>query len=82
LAATRVVSQVIKTLQVEIPLTSLFEAPTVAEMAVIITENQAKRVSEAELAQMLREVEAMTEGEAQKQLAREIALISTRDEHE
>jgi hypothetical protein len=31
---------------------------------------------------MLREVEAMTEGEAQKQLAGESALISTGDEYE
>jgi tyrocidine synthetase III len=43
LAATRVISQVIKAFQVELPLGSLFEAPTVAEMAVIITETQAKQ---------------------------------------
>jgi len=68
LAATRIVSQVLKKFQFEMPLKALFDSPTVAEMAVIITENQAKRVSDAELARMLREVEAMTEEEAQKQL--------------
>ena len=36
LAATRVVSQVIKTFELELPLQSLFQSPTVAEMAAII----------------------------------------------
>jgi hypothetical protein len=42
----------------------------VAEIAVITTESQVKRASEAELAQMLREVEVTTEEEAQKILAK------------
>jgi hypothetical protein len=46
----------------------LFQAPTVAEMATIIMENQEKLASDAELAHMLREVEAMTEEEAQRRL--------------
>jgi hypothetical protein len=37
-------------------------------MAVIISENQAKRASDAELAQMLREVEAISEDEAQRRV--------------
>ena len=69
LAASSVVSRVIKTFQLDLPLRALFDAPTVAEMAAIITHNQAQRASDAELAQLLREVEAMTEQEAQKQLA-------------
>ena len=43
LAATRVVSSVISRFQLEIPLQSLFQSPTVAEMAVIITQNQTRR---------------------------------------
>jgi acyl carrier protein len=82
LSASRVISRVIQIFQLEIPINALFDAPTVAEMAVIITENRAKRVSDAELARMLREVEAMTEEEAQKRLAGESALSSTGDEHE
>jgi hypothetical protein len=42
-------------------LTAVFDAPTVAEMALIITANQSTRTSDAELAQILREVEGMTE---------------------
>ena len=69
LTASRVISRVIQTFQLELPVKALFDSPTVAEMAAIITENQAKRASDTELAQMLREVEAITEEEAQKQLA-------------
>jgi len=68
LTATRVISQVITQFRLELPLQSLFQSPTVAEMAGIITQNQAKRASDAELTQMLREVEAMTEDEAQRRV--------------
>ena len=44
LEATRVVSRVIKTFQVDVPLQALFAAPTVAEMAAMITEHQAKKL--------------------------------------
>ncbi|MGZ8478892.1 MAG: non-ribosomal peptide synthetase [Candidatus Binatia bacterium] len=69
LAAFRVVSRVIQTFALELPIKALFDAPTVAEMAAIIVQNQAKRASDEDLAQMLREVEAMTEDEARKQIA-------------
>jgi amino acid adenylation domain-containing protein len=82
LAASQVISRVIQTFQLELPVKALFDAPTVAEMAAIITQHQAKRASEAELPQMLREVEAMTEEEAQKQLAGERARSSSGDRNE
>ena len=71
LAAFRVISRVIQSFQLELPAKALFDAPTVAEMAAIITQNQTKQASHAEIAQMLSEVESMTEEEAQKQLAGE-----------
>ena len=58
----------IKHFQLDAPLQSLFQSPTVAKMAAVITQNQAKRASNAELTQMLREVEAMTDEEAQRRL--------------
>ena len=73
LAASRVIARLIQTFRLELPIKALFDAPTVAEMAAIITQNQTKQASDAELAQMLREVEAMTEEEAQRQLAKESA---------
>ena len=72
LAATRVVSKVIKTFQVEIPLTSLFEAPTVAEMAVVIAQNQANKAGQEELSPILTELEALSNEEARCLLAQEM----------
>jgi hypothetical protein len=68
LAASQLISRVIQTFQLDLSLKGLFDAPTVAEMAFIITQHQTNRVSEAELSQLIHEVEAMTELEAQEQL--------------
>ena len=71
LAATRVVSQVIKKFQLEIPLQVLFQSPTIAEMAQVITESQAKKLDEAELNRMLAELEALSDEQAQQAVARQ-----------
>ena len=73
LLATQVISRVIKTFRVELPLRSLFESPTVADMAVVITENMANKVGHEELARMLAELESLSDEEARKQLADEEA---------
>jgi acyl carrier protein len=64
LAAMRVISRVIQTFKLDVPILGLFDAPTVAQMAAIITQKHAQRASDAELAKMLSRVEAMTEEEA------------------
>jgi hypothetical protein len=64
LAAMRVISRVIQTFKLDVPIIGLFNSPTVAQMAAIITQTQAKRTSDAELVTMLSGVEAMTEEEA------------------
>src|SRR4029077_15742958 len=46
LAATQVVSRVIKRFQLEIPLQPLFQSPTVADMADVITKHQERNRSE------------------------------------
>lgn len=66
LAATRLISRVIQTFHLELPLKALFDSPTVAEMAEIIVQNQSKKASDEELARMLNEVETLSEEEAQK----------------
>ena len=71
LAASQVIARVIQTLQLELPIKALFDSPTVAEMASIVAQNQATQASEDELAQMLREVEAVTEEEARQLVAKE-----------
>jgi len=82
LAATRVVSQVIKTFRLEIPLRSLFESPTVEQMATVITESQAKILGEQGLQRILSELDSLSDEDAKKLLAGQGALDSTRDDHE
>ena len=71
LLASQVISRVIKSLQVEVPLRTLFEAPTVADMAVAIIQNQAEKAEEEDLDQILAELEALPHGEAQRLLSDE-----------
>lgn len=71
LAATRVVSQVIKQFQLELPLLSLFQSPTVAEMAAVIIEHRGKLLGEEELERLLSEVELMSDEEARQFVAKE-----------
>jgi acyl carrier protein len=46
LAATRVISRVVKAFPMELPIKALFDSPTVVEMAEIIVEHQAKNSSD------------------------------------
>ena len=68
LAASLLISRVIQTFQLDLSLKKLFDAPTVADMAIIITQHQANRLNEAVLLHMMHAVEAMTDTEAQEQL--------------
>jgi acyl carrier protein len=79
LTATRVVSQVMKQFQLEIPLQSLFQSPTVAEMAAVIMEHQTKKLGEKDLERILAELESMSEEEAQRLLAAERRLRNSED---
>lgn len=64
LAAARVVSQVIKQFQSELPLRSLFQSPTVAAMAAAINEYQGKKLSGDEMTRILAELESLSDEEA------------------
>ncbi len=69
LAALRIITRVIQSFQLELPLKALFDAPTVAEVAAIIEQYKHKHVTDGDIRQLLSEVESMTEEHAQNQLA-------------
>jgi acyl carrier protein len=71
LAATRVVAQVIKKFQINIPLQTLFQSPTVAEMAAVITGSQAKKLEHADLDSILADLESLSDEQAQQEVARQ-----------
>jgi amino acid adenylation domain-containing protein len=69
LAATQVLSRITKEFQLELPFRALFESPTVAEMAAVITEHRAKELGRGDLDRMLVELESISDEEAQRLLA-------------
>jgi acyl carrier protein len=68
LAATRVVSQVIKRFRLEIPLSSLFQSPTIAEMARVIANYEGQKLKDHDLDRLLTELESLTDEQAQHSL--------------
>ena len=70
LAATQVISKVIKQFQVELPLRSLLSSATVAEMAAVISAGKGEKLSENEVERIVGEIESITEEEAQRLISR------------
>jgi len=66
LAATRVASRIIQQFQLEIPLQSLFESPTIADMAAVISAYQENTSAEHGLAALLNELESLSDEEAHR----------------
>jgi amino acid adenylation domain-containing protein len=79
LAATRVISRVIKKFQLEIPLQCLFQSPTVADMANVIRVHQAKRLSEEERDRVLTELESLSDEQAEQLLSGQTKTTNARD---
>ena len=71
LAATRVVSRVLKAFEMDLPIQSLFQSPTVEEMAKVIARHQAEKLSQEDLAGVLAELDALSDEEAKEFAARE-----------
>lgn len=65
------VSRIFKTFELELPIQSLFQAPTVEEMAAIITQSQANKLGREDLARILTELDSLSEQQAREVVARE-----------
>ena len=68
LAASRIIARIVKTFDLDLPLKALFESPTVAEMAEVITQNQSNKASQTNLERLLSELEAISDEEAEQTL--------------
>jgi acyl transferase domain-containing protein len=71
LVATQLISRVREAFEVEIALRALFEAPTVAELGVVIVREQAAAVDEEELSSALAELSQLSREELMQRLAEE-----------
>jgi hypothetical protein len=71
---------VINTFPVKVPLRSLFQVPTVAHMAVVIDQNQVEKTESEDIDRMLAELEALSDGEAQRLFADESVKGDNSDE--
>ncbi len=61
LLATQAISRVIDAFRVDLPLGALFDSPTVADMAVVITQRQAQKAGRKEMARMFAELDALSD---------------------
>ena len=66
LLATQIISRVLNTFHVEVPMRSLLETPTVASMAVAIVQHLAGKAEAEEMAHMLAHIESLSDEEAQR----------------
>ena len=68
LLAAQIVTRVHRALQVEVPLRLLLEAPTVAEMALVITQGQAGKAEPQVIEQLLAELEGLSDAQVKQLL--------------
>jgi acyl carrier protein len=71
LLASQIISRITQKFRIELPLQLLFQAPTVAEMAAVISQHETKKAAGPELARMLDELESLSDADAQKRLKTE-----------
>jgi len=70
LTATRIVARVVQHFQLNIPLRSIFESPTIAAMATLIEAHQENTLDEQAMTKLIDELDALSEEEAQQLVER------------
>jgi len=82
LSASRVISEVIKTFQAELPLSAVFESPTVAQMAKVIDRNLIQDAASKDVRSLLEELEKVSEEDAKRFLVEEEKRLRRSSENE
>ncbi len=65
LLATQVISRVVNTFGVSVSLRSLFQTPTIADMALIITQKMVENADSKDIDRLLTQLESLSDEEAQ-----------------
>ena len=66
--ATQIISRVRDAFQMDIPLRTLFEKPTVEELAIAIMHDSCEQISEKELSGILNDLESLSKDELKQRL--------------
>lgn len=75
-------SRLRKVLNLEIPLRTLLESPTIEQMAAVIKEHRGKQLGEEYMDRMLGELESLFDGEAQRLVVEETTSTTEDERHE
>jgi hypothetical protein len=73
LAAFQVISRVNNRFQLDLPAHSLFRTPTIAEMALLITQSEAHTLNQEDMDRILTDLESVSDVQAQERVTRQDA---------